>query len=148
MTKYFLSCKKYHHINYITNKQQNNERYGYWDNIARENRVCDVALCVLHCYILELIRYWVIIMSVKTETVRARVNHQTKVAAERILKKLGLSMSETINLLLIQIKLRRGLPFKVRIPNAETCKILEESTKGKNIKRFDSVEDLFDDLED
>ena len=87
-------------------------------------------------------------MSIKTETVRARVSHKTKVAAERVLKNLGLSMSETINLLLVQIKLKKGLPFEVRMPNAETRKVLEESAKGKNAKRFDSVDALFDDLED
>lgn len=87
-------------------------------------------------------------MSMKTETVRARVSHQTKVAAERVLKNLGLSMSETINLLLVQIKLKKGLPFEIKMPNAETRKVLAESAKGKNVKRFDSVDALFDDLED
>jgi len=86
-------------------------------------------------------------MNTKTETVRARVSHKTKIAAERILKNLGLSMSETINLLLVQIKLKKGLPFEIRMPNAETRKVLEESAKGKNVKKFGSVEDLFDDLE-
>lgn len=83
-------------------------------------------------------------MSVKTEMVRARVSHKTKIAAERVLKKLGLSMSETINLLLVQIKLSQGLPFEIKIPNAETRKVLAESAKGKNVKRFNSIEDLFE----
>ncbi|PIQ43635.1 MAG: hypothetical protein COV52_09520 [Gammaproteobacteria bacterium CG11_big_fil_rev_8_21_14_0_20_46_22] len=35
----------------------------------------------------------------RTDTVRAKVNHQTKASAEKILKQLGLTMSQAINLM-------------------------------------------------
>ena len=53
-----------------------------------------------------------------------------------VLSELGLTASETI-LLYRQIKLRRGLPFEVMIPNNLTAKTLRESREGKNIKYFD-----------
>lgn len=65
---------------------------------------------------------------------------------ERILSRLGLTVSETIHLLYRQIKLRRGLPFEVRIPNRLTAKTLTESRAGKNVEHFASRENLYKDL--
>ena len=42
-------------------------------------------------------------MDARTETVRAKVSHKTKKEAERVLERLGLTMSEAINLMLIQV---------------------------------------------
>ena len=78
--------------------------------------------------------------------VRARVNDHVKHNVEIILGHLGLTMSDAINALFSQIALRKGLPFEVEIPNKLTLKTLEESAKGKNVKRFASAADLFDDL--
>ena len=57
---------------------------------------------------------------------------------EDILAQLGLTASETVHLLYRQIKLQRGLPFDVRIPNALTARTLRASKAGKNVKRFGS----------
>jgi len=85
----------------------------------------------------------------RTETVRARVSHATKVGAERVLKTLGLSMSEAINLTLVQIKMRKGLPFEVAIPdepNAETKRSLDATDKGKGLISCKNAKDLFNKL--
>lgn len=85
----------------------------------------------------------------RTETVRAKVSHQTKVGAERVLNTLGLTMSEAINLMLIQVKLTKGLPFDVTMPstpNAETKQALEQTDAGKGLTECDDAEDLFDQL--
>ncbi|MDF1759203.1 MAG: type II toxin-antitoxin system RelB/DinJ family antitoxin [Coxiellaceae bacterium] len=85
----------------------------------------------------------------RTETVRAKVSHKTKVDAERVLERLGLSMSEAINLMLIQIKMRKGLPFEITLPNtpnAETKKVLDETDKGKGLITCKNEKDLFDQL--
>ena len=42
-----------------------------------------------------------------------------------------------------QIALRNGLPFELVIPNEETENALRDSREGRNIERFDSVDDLF-----
>ncbi len=82
----------------------------------------------------------------KSEIVRARINGPLKHEVEDILSDLGLTMSDAINILFKQIQLNHGLPFKVKIPNKVTRKTLENSAKGKNMKKFNSVDELFDDL--
>ncbi len=82
----------------------------------------------------------------KTANIRARVEPGLKSEVEGILSDLGLTVSETVHLLYRQIKLQRGLPFDVRIPNELTARTLNESKKGKGIKRFDSKKELYADL--
>ena len=82
----------------------------------------------------------------KTATIRARVEPTLKSEVEDILAHLGLTASEAIHLLYRQIKLQRGLPFDVRIPNAATTTTLQTSKAGKNVKRFGTKRELFADL--
>jgi DNA-damage-inducible protein J len=82
----------------------------------------------------------------KTATIRARVEPQLKNEVEEILECLGLTASETIQLLYRQIKLQRGLPFDVRIPNQITKRTLRASRTGKNVTRFSTKQELYDDL--
>jgi DNA-damage-inducible protein J len=82
----------------------------------------------------------------KTANVRARIEPGLKMEVENILSELGLSVSETVHLLYRQIKLQRGLPFDVRIPNALTARPLNASKKGKGVKRFGSRKELYADL--
>ncbi len=88
-------------------------------------------------------------MAMRTDTVRAKVSHETKVGAELILNGLGLSMSDAINLMLIQVRIKKGLPFDISFPrelNEETKKVLEDSIKGKHLKTFTNTDELFKDL--
>lgn len=82
----------------------------------------------------------------KTATIRARIEPKLKNEVEDILSELGLTASETILLLYRQIKLRRGLPFAVAVPNRLTAKILRQSKSGKNVKHFASKKELYTDL--
>ena len=82
----------------------------------------------------------------KTSTIRARIEPALKNEVETILSGLGLTASETIHLLYRQIKLRRGLPFAVELPNVLTAKTLRESNAGKGIRHFSSRKELFADL--
>ena len=82
----------------------------------------------------------------KTATIRTRIEPRLKREVEDILTELGLTASETVHLLYRQIKLQRGLPFEVRIPNALTARTLNASKAGKNVKRFGSKKELFADL--
>ncbi|MCW5588553.1 MAG: type II toxin-antitoxin system RelB/DinJ family antitoxin [Legionellales bacterium] len=83
----------------------------------------------------------------KNSIVRARVNQDLKQDVDHILGDLGLTMSDAINALFKQIKLHNGLPFEIKVPNKVTHKTLQESAKGKNLKSFNSINDLFNDLE-
>ena len=82
----------------------------------------------------------------KTANIRARVEPHLKTEVENILSDLGLTVSETVHLLYRQIKLQRGLPFDVRIPNELTARTLNASKAGRNIKRFGAKKELFADL--
>lgn len=82
----------------------------------------------------------------KTATVRAQVEPRLKTEVEDILAELGLSASETIHLLYRQIKLRRGLPFAVEMPNALTARTLRNSRRGRGVKRFSTKRELYADL--
>ena len=85
----------------------------------------------------------------RSDTVRAKVSHDTKVNAEQVLSQLGLSMSEAINLMLIQVSLQKALPFDIvipKIPNAETAKVLKETDERKGLIACKDADDLFDKL--
>jgi len=82
----------------------------------------------------------------KDATVRARISHKLKHDAESILGELGISMSEAITLFLSQVRLRKGLPFDVMIPNAKTRRAIQEAQKGVGVKKYDSVDAFFEDM--
>ena len=75
----------------------------------------------------------------KTETIRARVEPRLKREAEAVLKKIGLTPSEAITLFLTQVKLTNGLPFPVRVPNAQTRRALREARERKDLETFETV---------
>lgn len=41
---------------------------------------------------------------------------------------------------------KKDFPFDVKLPNKTTRKAVEDLEKGKNVKRFDTAEELFQDL--
>ena len=82
----------------------------------------------------------------KTSNIRARVEPRLKIEVENILSDLGLTVSETVHLLYRQIKLQRGLPFDVRIPNELTARTLNASRNGKGVRRFGGKKELYADL--
>ena len=83
----------------------------------------------------------------KTAMIRARTDEKLKEQVEGIFHKLGITATEAINLFYRQVKMTRGLPFLVRLPNGETRRTLEKSARGEDVKTFKNVEDLFKDLE-
>ena len=74
-----------------------------------------------------------------------RVDPELKAEAEAVLNQLGLRATEFVRMALRQVVLQRALLFAVRIPNAETIAALNEPTY--NLKQFESVDDLFADIE-
>ncbi|MCL1887366.1 MAG: type II toxin-antitoxin system RelB/DinJ family antitoxin [Kiritimatiellaeota bacterium] len=79
----------------------------------------------------------------KTTILHARIDAEMKIGAETILRKLGLNSADAIRLFYSQILLRRGLPFPVAIPNARTRKVIKDGLSGKNVRHFNSAEDMF-----
>ena len=83
----------------------------------------------------------------KTATIQTRVDPVVKNNAQKILKKLNISMSEAISMYLSQITLHNGIPFEIKIPNEVTAKALKDAENGKNVHDVDSVDKLFQELD-
>ena len=79
----------------------------------------------------------------KTATVRARIEPNLKTDVENLFKKLGLSTTEAINLFYRQVKMRKGLPFNVVIPNKTTEKVFKDTDTERNLIRCDDADDIF-----
>ena len=83
----------------------------------------------------------------KTATVRARMDSNLKADVEALLRQSGISTTEAINMFYSQIRLHRGLPFPVDIPNETTMKTFEKTDRGEELISYDSVEEMFDSLD-
>jgi len=79
---------------------------------------------------------------IKSAMVRARIEPELKITAEKYFEILGLSTTQAITLFFKQVELRRGLPFEISIPNAETLAAMKEIEDGGG-KRFENSEELF-----
>jgi len=79
----------------------------------------------------------------KTALISARTERDMKEEVEVILKALGLSTTEAINIFFRQVKMRKGLPFPVESPNEETLKTFRDSEAGKGLIECKDVDDMF-----
>ncbi len=80
----------------------------------------------------------------KTAMITTRVDPDLKADAEKVLSKLGISTTEAINLFLSQVRLRRGLPFDVKIPNKATLKAMKDAEDRRNLSSYDSLDEFFE----
>jgi len=81
----------------------------------------------------------------KSAMIQARINPDLKSEVETILQEIGLSTSEAITLFFKRVKMERGIPFEVKIPNAETRKAIEELEAGRG-EKFDTIEEMIESL--
>ena len=78
----------------------------------------------------------------KTEMIRARVEPGLKREAETLFSELGLTTTEAITLFYKQVTVHRGLPFDVRLPNAETIEALQQAQDGEGLTEYRSLVNL------
>lgn len=86
-------------------------------------------------------------MSTKTTSVRARLEPKLKEETELIFEQLGLSTTEAIRIFFKQVKLQRGMPFDLKIPNETTQQAIDDVRNRKNLTSSPSTKELFDELE-
>lgn len=60
-------------------------------------------------------------------TVRARIDSNLKNEVETIFHELGLTTSQAITLFLKKVKIEKGIPFELKIPNETTIKAMNEA---------------------
>lgn len=81
-------------------------------------------------------------MSGADAVVRARIDKATKQEATILFKKMGITVSDAIRMMLVQAVAEKALPFEVKVPNEETVAALRDSRKGL-VTRAESLDDLF-----
>ncbi len=82
----------------------------------------------------------------KTAFIRARVEPDLKDEVTDILQTLGLSLTDAITLFFNMVKLNKGLPFPVKIPNKETMEAMEDAVSERNLEEWDSVDSFLKSL--
>lgn len=78
--------------------------------------------------------------------VRARIDEKIKEEASIVLATMGLTVSDAFRIMMIRIAREKALPFEPLVPNEKTIKAMREARQGKNVKAFNSVDDLMADL--
>lgn len=81
-----------------------------------------------------------------TEPTNLRLDPEAKDRAYAVFNQIGLKPAQAFNLFLHQVALQGGLPFEVKIPNAETIAAMEETERGEGT-RYKNVDAMFKDLE-
>lgn len=78
----------------------------------------------------------------KTQMIHARIDPKLKRSAERVFSQIGISTTEAIRLFLRQVELHKGLPFPVKVPNAETVAAMTEANDPATLRRYSSFREL------
>ncbi|MCB1622919.1 MAG: type II toxin-antitoxin system RelB/DinJ family antitoxin [Thiothrix sp.] len=80
----------------------------------------------------------------KTAIINARIAPELKADVEGILTRLGITTTQAIAMYFEQIRLSNGIPFPLRLPNAETVAALKaaRTEKGEPV----SIDQLRDSL--
>ena len=79
--------------------------------------------------------------------VRSRIDPVVKDEANRILKSMGLSLSDGIRLFLYQVIAHNALPFIIKSPNKTTREAMTAARKGTGLERV-SLQELSDEWKD
>lgn len=82
----------------------------------------------------------------KTTMIHARLPIDLKEEVAQILKDIGLSATEAITLFYTQVRMHKGLPFLVKIPNKTTLKAMKDADEGRTFE-FATFEEMRKHLE-
>lgn len=80
----------------------------------------------------------------KTTVLNIRMDTGLKTEVGKLLKTMGLSHSTAITLYYRQILMQREIPFKIHVPNKETLKSMELTSRGKGTTEYNTVEELLE----
>lgn len=77
--------------------------------------------------------------------IQARIDPEIKEEATAVLRAIGLTVSDAVRLMLIRVARDKALPFEPLAPN-ETSIAAMRAARAGNVKRFETIEALMDDL--
>ena len=72
----------------------------------------------------------------KTAIINARIQPELKSDVEKILSQLGISTTQAVTMFFEQIRMNRGIPFQLKIPNDMTVMAMQDA---KNNHEMESV---------
>ena len=81
-------------------------------------------------------------MKKRTAMIRARTDPELKGKAEKILRKLGVSPSDAINIFYNQIVIHKGIPFEIMLEDSDTDDMYTEIHNVKQLKTMLNLEDV------
>jgi len=81
----------------------------------------------------------------KTAIINARIRPELKTDVEGILGQLGITTTQAITMFFEQVKINRGIPFELKIPNDETIQAMNDARTNRDMETT-SIEDLKSDL--
>lgn len=81
-----------------------------------------------------------------SDRINTRIDPELKAEGEAVLAQLGMNSADYVRLMYRQLVMRKGLPFDVKIPNAETLSAINEDTSGNRRFEANEVKDLLDGL--
>jgi DNA-damage-inducible protein J len=70
----------------------------------------------------------------ENSVVRARIDARTKKQASAALKKIGLTVSDALRLLMVRVAAEKTLPFEPLNPNAVTIAAMKAARRGELVK--------------
>ncbi|MDI6792111.1 MAG: type II toxin-antitoxin system RelB/DinJ family antitoxin [bacterium] len=79
----------------------------------------------------------------KTAEISARVEPQLKEGAIKIFKKMGINVSEAVNLFLNEVIVQQGLPFAKRTPNQKTFDTMKKTDADEELTEYEDVNDFY-----
>ena len=79
----------------------------------------------------------------RTTTVRARIEPDLKSEVEELLTNLGVTTTEAITMFFSQIRLRKGFPFPIEVPNDITRRTFDATDCGKELHAYENLDELF-----
>jgi DNA-damage-inducible protein J len=83
----------------------------------------------------------------KNQQIQVRIDADTKAAAEAVFAKLGLKPSEAVRMFYHQVELHQGIPFEMRLPNAQTLKAIQDIEEDRDLEWHSSLESFRASLE-
>lgn len=81
-----------------------------------------------------------------TDMIHVRVDTHLKANATQALDAMGLSVSDAVRVFLTRVVSDQGMPFALKVPNAETRQAMQEAREITQA-RFKHSEELFDALD-
>jgi len=81
-------------------------------------------------------------MAQKNAHLNIRINPELKREAEILYGSFGLTLSDAVNMFFSKSLMENGLPFELKIPNAETVSAIEEGRRLMSDKKAISYTDM------